>query len=217
MFKDSGGRVKATPARRYDRPASSARTLGSGGARMPVCCTLAIIRDGGYKAPLSERPGPDFQIREATEGDVGVILTFIRELADYEQLLHEAVATESDVRDTLFGSTRRAEVVLAMEDNVPVGFALFFHNYSTFLCRQGLYVEDLYVRPAFRGRGYGRSLLSHLARLARARQCGRMEWAVIGWNAAAIGFYESLGARSVDGWRLFRLTGASLNELADER
>jgi GNAT superfamily N-acetyltransferase len=147
---------------------------------------------------------------------VGIILTFIRELADYERLLSEVVATEADVRESVFGQNRRAEVVLALEEEEPVGFALFFHNYSTFLCRHGLYVEDLYIRPSFRGRGYGRKLLSHLAGLAIQRQCGRMEWAVIGWNEPAIRFYRALGARSVDGWQLFRITGASLNELAGQ-
>ncbi len=163
---------------------------------------------------LNQKADPDFRIRHATESDVGIIYTFIRELADYEKLLHEVVATENDVRETLFGPTRRAEVVLAMEGGAAVGFALFFHNYSTFLCRHGLYVEDLYVRPEFRGRGYGKKLLSHLAGLALERRCGRMEWTVIGWNSTAIGFYESLGAQAVEGWKLFRLTGASLNELA---
>jgi GNAT superfamily N-acetyltransferase len=168
------------------------------------------------QVPGPQKPDsdPDFRIRHATESDVEVILTFIRELADYERLLHEVTATEDDVRRSLFGDTRQAEVVLAEEGNAPVGFALFFHNYSTFLCRHGLYIEDLYVRPAFRGRGYGKRLLAHLAGLALERQCGRMEWVVIGWNAAAIGFYEALGARAVDGWKTFRLTGASLNEIA---
>jgi GNAT superfamily N-acetyltransferase len=160
----------------------------------------------------------EIRIRQATEQDAGIILTFIRELADYERLLHEVVATEDDVRDSLFGARRRAEVILGVRDGrdgeEPVGFALYFHNYSTFLCRHGLYVEDLYVRPEFRGRGYGKKLLSHLARLAVERQCGRMEWVVVGWNESAIGFYGSLGARAVEDWRLFRLTGDRLNELA---
>lgn len=145
-------------------------------------------------------------IREATEADVPLILRFIRELADYEKLPHECVATEAQVRATLFGERRYAEVVIAEEDGEPAGFALFFHNYSTFLARPGIYLEDLYVRPEFRGRGTGRALLAHLQELARQRNCGRVEWAVLNWNEPAIRFYKSLGARPMDEWTVFRLT-----------
>jgi len=149
-------------------------------------------------------------IREATRADVPLILTFIRELAEYEKLLHEVEATEADLAETLFGSTPRAEVVIAESDGSPVGFALFFHNYSTFAGRPGIYLEDLYVRPAARGKGVGRALLAHLADLALARGCARLEWAVLDWNRAAIAFYESLGARAMDEWTVYRLSGETL-------
>lgn len=155
-----------------------------------------------------------FAIREATANDVALILRFIRELADYERLLHRCVATEERVRETLFGAHRYAEVIIAEEDGVPVGFALFFHNYSTFLARPGIYLEDLYVTPDARGRGYGKALLQRLAQLAIERDCGRVEWAVLDWNAPSIAFYESLGAVPLDEWRVFRLTGDALDRLA---
>lgn len=156
------------------------------------------------------------RIRPAEEADVPLILCFIRELADYERLLHEVVATEERLRRTLFGPRPGAEVLIAEADGEPVGFALFFHNYSTFLAQPGLYLEDLYVRPEARGRGIGRALLAHLARLARERDCGRLEWWVLDWNEAAIRFYDSLGARPMDEWTVFRLTGADLDRLAEE-
>lgn len=156
------------------------------------------------------------RIRPAREDDVGLILRFIRELADYEKLLHEVVATEEKLRRTLFGPRPGAEVVIAEDGGEPVGFALFFHNYSTFLAQPGLYLEDLYVRPEARGRGIGRALLAHLARLARERECGRLEWWVLDWNEDAIRFYRSLGARPMDEWTVFRLTGDDLDRLADE-
>lgn len=155
------------------------------------------------------------RIRPAVEADVPLILRFIRELADYERLLHEVVATEDRLRDTLFGARPAAEVVIA-EDGEPLGFALFFHNYSTFLAQPGIYLEDLYVRPEARGRGAGRALLAHLARLAKERGCGRLEWWVLDWNESAIRFYRSLGAQSMDDWTVFRLTGDDLARLADE-
>jgi GNAT superfamily N-acetyltransferase len=157
------------------------------------------------------------RIRPAAEADVPLILRFIRELAEYERLLHEVVATEDRLRDTLFGPRPGAEVVIAEdEDGEPLGFALFFHNYSTFLAQPGIYLEDLYVRPEARGRGAGRALLAHLARLARERGCGRLEWWVLDWNEPAIRFYRSLGARPMDEWTVFRLAGADLDRLADE-
>jgi GNAT superfamily N-acetyltransferase len=157
------------------------------------------------------------RIRPAAEADVPLILRFIRELAEYERLLHEVVATEAKLRETLFGARPAAEVVIAEdEDGEPLGFALFFHNYSTFLAQPGIYLEDLYVRPEARGRGAGRALLAHLARLAKERGCGRLEWWVLDWNESAIRFYGSLGARPMDDWTVFRLTGDDLARLADE-
>ncbi len=157
------------------------------------------------------------RIRPATDGDVPLILRFIRELADYERLLHEVVATEDRLRESLFGPRPGAEVVIADDgDGEPLGFALFFPNYSTVLAQPGIYLEDLYVRPQARGRGVGRALLSHLARLARERGCGRLEWWVLDWNESAIRFYRSLGARPMDDWTVFRLAGADLDRLADE-
>ena len=149
-------------------------------------------------------------IREATRADVPLILTFIRELAEYEKLLHEVEATEADLAETLFGPTPRAEVMIAESEGSAAGFALFFHNYSTFAGRPGIYLEDLYVRPAARGKGVGRALLAHLADLALARGCARLEWAVLDWNRPAIGFYESLGAKAMDEWTVYRLSGETL-------
>jgi GNAT superfamily N-acetyltransferase len=153
-------------------------------------------------------------IRQATAEDLPVILALIRGLADYERLAHEVVATEEALRETLFGPNPRAEVVLARQDGAPAGFALWFHNYSTFLAKPGLYLEDLFVLPEFRGRGIGRRLLAHLAAVAVARGCGRMEWSVLDWNAPAIAFYERLGARRMDEWTVYRLTGDTLASVA---
>lgn len=139
------------------------------------------------------------------EQDVPLILTFIQELAEYEKARDQAVATEADLRETLFGPRPYAEVVIAELEGEPVGFALFFHNYSTWLGRPGLYLEDIYVRPHARGRGVGKRLFTYLIDLARERRCGRMEWVVLDWNEPAIRFYESLGAKGMDDWRLFRL------------
>lgn len=152
----------------------------------------------------------DVRIAAAGEDDVPVILRMIKGLADYERLSHEVVATEERLRESLFGPHPAAEVVLAYAGAEPVGFALFFHNYSTFLARRGLYLEDLFVVPAWRGHGVGAALLRHLASIAVARGCGRMEWAVLDWNEAAIGFYRRLGATLLDDWRICRLTGDSL-------
>jgi GNAT superfamily N-acetyltransferase len=156
------------------------------------------------------------RIRPAQERDVPLILAFIRELAEYEKLRHEAVVTEAQLRETLFGPRPYAEVVLAEVEGEALGFALYFHNYSTFLGRPGLYLEDLYVRPEARGMGIGRRLLVHLARVARERGCGRMEWSVLDWNEPAIGFYRALDARPMDEWTVFRLTGEALAALAAE-
>lgn len=156
----------------------------------------------------------DLHIRVATEADVPLILDFIRRLAVYERLADRVVATEEALRRTLFGNPRFAEVLIGEADGEPVGFALFFHNYSTFLARPGVYLEDLFVRDEARGRGYGKALLARLAQIAVERGCGRLEWAVLDWNDPAIGFYKSLGAIPQDDWTTFRLTGDALESLA---
>lgn len=153
-------------------------------------------------------------IGPAEQADVPLILAFIRELAAYERLSDQVSADAEALQRTLFGPHPAAEVMIARQDGVPAGFALFFHNYSTFLARPGLYLEDLFVRPAFRGRGIGRALLVRLARIAVERRCGRFEWAVLDWNEPAIRFYRSLGARALDDWVPYRLTGAALEALA---
>jgi GNAT superfamily N-acetyltransferase len=155
-------------------------------------------------------------IRPATAQDVSLVFTFIRELAEYERLSHAVVATEDDIRNSLFGPRPYAECVFACIDSEPVGFALFFHNYSTFLGRPGIYLEDLYVRPDTRGKGVGRRLLVYLAQTAVERGCGRLDWAVLNWNEPAIKFYRSLDARAVDEWTTFRLSGEALERLAEE-
>jgi GNAT superfamily N-acetyltransferase len=155
-----------------------------------------------------------FRIRTATEDDIPRILEFIRALAQYERLEHDVVATEATLRETLFGQPRFAEVLFGEEDGEPVAFALFFHNYSTFVGRPGLYLEDVFVKPEKRGRGYGKALLSRLAAIAVERNCGRFEWAVLDWNEPSINFYKSLGARPMEDWTVFRLDGESLKNLA---
>ena len=155
-------------------------------------------------------------VRPATVADVPLILEFIRGLAEYERLPDQVVATEARLHETLFGPRPAAEVLLADLEAVPAGFALFFQNYSTFLARPGIYLEDLFVRTEFRGRGVGRVLLRELARLAVARDCGRLEWSVLDWNTDAIGFYRKLGAEPMDEWTVFRLTGSALDTLAEE-
>jgi GNAT superfamily N-acetyltransferase len=145
---------------------------------------------------------------------VPLILAFIEELAEYERLSHEVVATEETLRRWLFGGRPVAEVLIGEDGEKPTGFALFFHSFSTFLGRPGIYLEDLYVRPEFRGRGIGRALLVHLARLAKERGCGRLEWSVLDWNEPAIGFYRDIGASPVSGWTVYRVSGEALEELA---
>ena len=159
---------------------------------------------------------PGFQIKSATESDVPVILSFVKKLARYEQLLHEVVATEDLLRETLFGKRRTAEVAIGYLESKPVGFVLFFHNYSTFLGKPGLYIEDLFVDEDYRRRGYGRALLLHVARLAKERNCGRLEWSVLDWNQPAIDFYKKLGASPMSEWTVFRVAGKSLDELAGQ-
>ena len=154
------------------------------------------------------------RVREASEADVPLILSFIRELAEYEKLSREVVATEEDLRANLFGERPFAEVLIAERDGAPAGFALFFHNFSTFLGKPGIYLEDLYVKPEFRGGGIGKKLLAHLARLAKRRGCGRLEWWVLDWNEPSIGFYDKIGAVAMDDWTVYRLAGGVLDDLA---
>jgi GNAT superfamily N-acetyltransferase len=153
-------------------------------------------------------------LRAAVEADVPTILALIRELADYEKLAHQVTATEEDLRISLFGVHADAEVVIAESDGEVAGYALFFHNYSTFHCKRGLYLEDLFVRTMFRGRGIGKLLLSHLAKVAVQRGCARFEWAVLDWNEPAIRFYQSLGAEPMSDWTVFRVTGEALARLS---
>ena len=156
----------------------------------------------------------DLVIRPATAADVPIILELIRELATYERAPNEVTATQEQLVDVLFGPRPAAEVLLAFEEETPVGFAVFFHNFSTWLGRSGLYLEDLFVRPEQRGKGYGRALLVHLAKIAHERGCGRMEWAVLDWNEPAIQFYKKIGAAPLDEWTVFRLTRDGIAKLA---
>src|SRR5256714_5305342 len=158
-----------------------------------------------------------FEIRNTTEADVPIILQLIRDLATYERAPDAVVATEAGLRDVLFGPKRAAEVLLALENGRPVGFAVFFHNFSTWLGRPGLYLEDLFVRPEDRGKGYGRALLIDLAKIARDRGCGRMEWAVLDWNEPAIKFYRKLDAKPMKEWTVFRLTRDGIARLSDSK
>jgi GNAT superfamily N-acetyltransferase len=157
----------------------------------------------------------EFIIRPAHVGDVSIILELIRDLAAYERAPDEVTATEEQLTDVLFGEKPAAEVLLAFEGQSPVGFAVYFHNFSTWLGRPGLYLEDLFVKPEKRGRGYGRALLIELAKIARQRECGRMEWAVLDWNEPAINFYRALGAKPMHEWTVFRLTRGGIARLAD--
>ena len=154
-------------------------------------------------------------IRIATKEDAALVLSFIRELAEYEKMLDEVAATEQTVREWVFDKGS-AEVVFLLEEGTEVGFALFFHNFSTFVGRSGLYLEDLYVKPAYRGKGYGKALLQYLAKLAVERGCGRFEWCCLDWNAPSIAFYRSLGARPMDEWTIYRVDGEALKKLAGE-
>ena len=156
----------------------------------------------------------DFKIRPACLEDVPVILQLIHDLATYERAPDEVSATEEQLVEVLFGEKPAAEVLLAFEEESPVGFAVYFYNFSTWLGRPGLYLEDLFVKPEKRGKGYGRALLIELAKIARDRGCGRMEWAVLDWNEPAIKFYRSLGAKPMHEWTVFRLTGEEIGKLA---
>jgi GNAT superfamily N-acetyltransferase len=169
---------------------------------------------GGSEGGETEMSGVEFRIEPASERDVPLILKFIKGLAEYERLEHEVVATETSLRETLFGPRPAAEVVIGYGGREPAGFALYFQNYSTFLGRPGLYVEDLFVLPDWRGRGLGRKLLLHIVKLAVERGCGRVEWAVLDWNEPAIGFYRRIGAQAMEEWTVHRLTGDALRRLA---
>ena len=157
------------------------------------------------------------EIRSATAEDIPVILSLIRELATYEREPNAVVATEDSLREVLFGSRPAAQVLLASANTEPAGFAVYFYNFSTWLARPGLYLEDLFVRPALRGKGYGRALLTRLAQIAQQRGCGRMEWAVLDWNDPAIQFYRKLGAEPMSEWTTFRLTSDGIAKLAGTR
>jgi GNAT superfamily N-acetyltransferase len=154
------------------------------------------------------------QFRFATEEDTGLILSFIRGLAEYEKMADQVVATEELLREWIF-EKKKAEVIFALEDGVEVGFALFFHNFSTFLGRAGIYLEDLFVYPAYRGRGHGKALIRELARITVERGCGRLEWCCLDWNQPSIDFYLSLGAVPMDEWTIYRLTGEGLRSFAE--
>jgi GNAT superfamily N-acetyltransferase len=155
------------------------------------------------------------RIASVTERDLSLILSFIKKLAEYEKLSHLVVATEDLLRDALFGPRPAAEVIIAHWNDEPVGFALFFHNFSTFLGQRGIYLEDLFVDPPHRGKGIGKAMLIHLAKVAKERNCGRFEWAVLDWNKPSIDFYKGLGAVPLDEWTSFRLTGDALDRLAE--
>lgn len=157
---------------------------------------------------------PDLRIEPATEDDVPLVLKLVKKLAEYERLSHEVIATEEDFRHALFGTDRVAEALLAFLGAEPVGFAVYFSTFSTFVGRSGIYLEDIFVEPEHRGKGIGAALLTRIAGIACDRNCGRLEWSVLTWNEPAIGFYERLGARRMEEWRVFRLAGAELRELA---
>ena len=155
-----------------------------------------------------------FELRSPTVDEVHFVVGFIRELAEYERLTHECHITEDALRESLFAERPHAETLLAFLNELPIGFCLFFHNYSTFLGKPGLYLEDLYIQPEFRNRGYGKLILAHLASLALERGCGRFEWAVLNWNEPSIAFYRKIGAEPMNDWTVQRLTGESLVALA---
>lgn len=156
----------------------------------------------------------NFSIRFAEEKDTEMILGFIKELAEYENLLDKVVATEEILREALF-KRKAAEVIIGEYNNEPIGFALFFHNFSTFLGQAGIYLEDLYIKPQMRGKGLGKIFLSYLAKLAEERNCGRLEWWCLDWNESSINFYKKLGAESMDDWTVYRVSGDNLHNLAE--
>ncbi|MBQ2940752.1 MAG: GNAT family N-acetyltransferase [Clostridia bacterium] len=154
------------------------------------------------------------EIRYADKKDAGLILEFIKELAEYEKMSSEVVATEELLTEWIF-EKKKAEVIFALEDGKEVGFALFFHNFSTFLGRAGIYLEDLFVKPDYRGKGYGKGLLKKLAEIAKERGCGRLEWSCLDWNKPSIDFYLSLGAKPMDEWTVYRIAGKTLDEFSE--
>ncbi len=154
------------------------------------------------------------QFRFAEEKDVALILRFIKDLAEYEKMLNEVVATEELLKEWIF-EKNKAEVIFVLEDDIEVGFALFFHNFSTFLGRSGIYLEDLYVKPEYRGKGYGKGLLKKLAQIAVERGCGRLEWWCLDWNKPSIDFYLSLGAEPMEDWTVYRIAGDTLKSMAE--
>lgn len=158
-----------------------------------------------------------FELRSPTEDEVHLVVGFIHELAEYEKLSHECLISEETLRESLFGSRPYAETLLAFLDDKPIGFCLFFHNYSTFLGKPGLYLEDLYIQPEYRNRGYGKLILARLAAIAIERGCGRFEWAVLDWNEPSIAFYRKIGAVPMNEWTVQRLTGDALQALADTK
>jgi len=158
----------------------------------------------------------NFKIRPAVENDAGTILSLINELADFEHLSHQVVATEADIRRSLFGTRPFAEALIGEYEESPISFALFFYNFSTFIGKPGIYLEDLYVKPEYRSRGFGRRMLAHIAGLAKERSCARFEWSVLDWNEPAIRTYDRLNAKPMKEWILYRLTGEALDKLAAE-
>jgi GNAT superfamily N-acetyltransferase len=156
---------------------------------------------------MDQKKDKNLKIKKAKIKDVPIIHSFIKELAEYEKLAHEVISSEDDLKRNLFGTKKYAEVLLGYYENKPVGMALFFHNYSTFEGKAGIYLEDLYVKPEFRGKGIGKSLILQVIKIAGKRNCGRVEWAVLNWNKPAIDFYAKLGAVPMDSWKIFRLTG----------
>jgi Acetyltransferases len=162
---------------------------------------------------VTQKKDNNLKIKKANSRDVPLILSLIKELAEYEKLTHEVVAGEKDLRSNLFGPKKFAEVLLGYYDNEPAGMAIFFHNFSTFEGKPGIYLEDLFVKPEFRGKGIGKALLLKLIRIAGKRKCGRVEWAVLDWNQPAIDFYTKLGAEPMDSWKIFRLTRDKIQKI----
>ncbi len=158
----------------------------------------------------------DFEIRTAEEKDIPLLIDFVKKLADYEKMSDEVIADEEIYRKSFFGNVRFANAVIGYFDNKPVGIAIYFFNFSTFIGKPGLYLEDLFILPEMRGKGFGKKLLKHLAKIAVDNDCGRFEWSVLDWNESAINFYKSLGAIPMDEWTVFRLTDEKLNNLAKD-
>lgn len=163
-----------------------------------------------------EERDKNFKIRFAEEKDIKIIFSFIKELAEYEKLLHEVVATEEILKKNLF-ENKYAEVIIGEYEEKPIGFALFFHNFSTFLGKPGIYLEDLYITPSMREKGFGKAMLSELAQIAKDRDCGRLEWWCLNWNKSSIEFYKNLGAIPMDEWTVYRVTGKTLDDLTSNK